>query len=93
MGGHCTFGKNGRIVSAPILPGKLVQLGVRSLEKIPLDMPYKIKYVPSIIAADGERIVKVDSDDFTIRITQNGPYVISAESVLERACKEKVFLV
>lgn len=93
MGGRCTFGKNGRIVSAPILPGKLVQLGVRSLEKIPLDMPYKIKYIPSIIAADGERIVKVNSDDFSIRITQNGPYVISAERVLERACKEKVFLV
>ena len=93
MGGHCTFGKNGRTVVAPILPGKLVQLGVRSLEKIPLDMSYRIKYVPSIIAADGERIVKVDSNDFTVRITQNGPYVISVKDVLERACKEKVFLV
>ncbi len=93
MGGHCTFGSGGRLVSAPILPGKLVQLSVRSLEKIPLDIPYKIKYVPSIIAADGERIVKVDSDEFTIRITQNGPYIISAKNILERACKEKIFLV
>ncbi len=93
IGGHCVFDGNGRAVSAPILPGRLVQLRVRSLEKIPVDTPYRIKYVPSIIAADGERIVKVDGDNFSVRVTQNGPYVISAESVLERACKEKVFLV
>jgi predicted polyphosphate/ATP-dependent NAD kinase len=93
MGGRCEIGDGFRHVLAPILPGKLVKIGVKTLEKIPLNTPYRIKYFPSIIAVDGERTVKVNGGNFTVKVTENGPNIVNVGKVLERACKEKIFMV
>lgn len=77
------FGKNNINVLAPIAPGLIVPVGIKSFEKLNIGGIIKIEHTPCIIALDGEREVEVSKgDEVYIELTFSGPKVINVETAM-----------
>ena len=86
------LGPGGEKVKAPIAPGLILEVEVKSCrllkpkEKVPLAL------FPSIIALDGEREVEVNAPEpFKLVLSLEGPRVVSIPGVLREASEKGVF--
>ena len=86
------LGPGGEKVKAPIAPGLILDVEVRSCrllrpeEKVPLGL------FPSIIALDGEREVEVNAPEpFELVLSLEGPRVVSIPGVLREASGKGIF--
>ena len=85
---HLRFGPGGDSVTAPIAPGLYEEIGVRSIERIPLGQPLELQG-PGVLAFDGERErVLQPGQRATLRVARDGPWVIDVREALgQAACK------
>ncbi len=78
------FGEGGSSVTAPIAPGMIVPVKVKTYEKIKLQQTVKLHHTPCIIALDGERELAIKEDDeVQIELTFAGPSVIDYKAALQ----------
>ncbi len=93
QGLHIVIGQGERKVKAPIAPGLVSWLPVRSYQVIGLGEQIPISPPPSIIALDGEReIVVHKGDEWTIRLSGQGPWVLDMDRVLFEASQKSLFM-
>ncbi|MCR4429959.1 MAG: NAD(+)/NADH kinase [Tepidanaerobacteraceae bacterium] len=93
FGGWVKLGHPGETVVAPIAPGVVRPVPVKSMFRLELDRPYRhCAKQNSMIALDGEREIPLKKSctvDFVV--TRNGPYQLNVEKTLRAALKTKFF--
>jgi len=84
----------GEEVQAPIAPGLILTLEVKSYRVLEPGERVSITQFPSIIALDGEREVEVNTPDgFELALSMDGPRVASIPKILREAAKKGFFRV
>ncbi len=94
-GVHIKVGQGRRRVLAPVAPGLIVSVGIERYDMIHLNETVEVnhKHKPAVLALDGEREVEVERDDrISIRLTENGPYVIDIHRALEESANNGFFI-
>ena len=87
------LGEGDTVVTAPIAPGMLSELSVRSWGEFGPDRELSIEFTPCVIALDGEREVVLGQDAaYRVRICRRGPLVVDIERTLKLAAQRQ-FLV
>ncbi len=80
-------------VLAPIAPGLIVPVSVRSVSPLELEQTVPIPHAPSILALDGEREVPVPPGaSVAVRLSARGPYVVDVQAALQAAVEEGFFV-
>ena len=93
QGLHIVIGPGEQKVKAPIAPGLVSWLPVQSYQVIRLGEQIPISPGPSIIALDGEReIVVRRGDELSIRLSEQGPWVLEMDRVLLEASEKSIFM-
>lgn len=81
------------IVSAPIAPGLMAQVGVAGVCKIHCDERQSLRLSQGVIALDGEREIEFEpGEQVTLRLENRGPYTIDVERVMARAAQDGLLL-
>ncbi|ALM76454.1 ATP-NAD kinase family protein [Thermococcus barophilus] len=80
----------GKKIRAPIAPGVLREVGIKSYRVLELGEEVEIKTTPSLFALDGEREAEVKGE-VTVRVTRNGPRVIDYQKTLRIAAERGFF--
>jgi hypothetical protein len=93
QGLHIIVGEGGQKVTAPIAPGLIRRVPVKSSRLInPLDA-IPISQTPGLAALDGERELNVGKNDhLTVSLNPQGPLVIDIASAIRRASVEGFFV-
>ena len=79
-------------VNAPIGPGLIKKVRVKSIDVIEVGEKVPVRFTPSIVAVDGERQVKVrKGDQCFLRLSGEGPKVIEISRVLDLATEMALF--
>jgi predicted polyphosphate/ATP-dependent NAD kinase len=79
-------------VAAPIGPGLIKEVQIKSVRRIRPDEKIPVQHLPSILALDGERHLKLkNGEKISIRLTGNGPRVVEVEKVLRLATQHGLF--
>jgi predicted polyphosphate/ATP-dependent NAD kinase len=90
---HIKVGQGGPAVLAPIAPGLIERIGIKSHHLIHLNEAVEINHKPSVLALDGEREVEVGKKDhISIRLTDKGPHVIDIKESLKEAAQKGFFV-
>lgn len=91
-GASLVFGPGGRLVTASIAPGLFKSVPVSSLEMIACGERVPVRPRSCIIALDGERELELGLDDSaSIRLENDGPFVIDACAALRAAAEQGFF--
>jgi predicted polyphosphate/ATP-dependent NAD kinase len=86
------FGGNGRAVTAAVAPGMIRQVFIKEQRIMEVGQEEEIRFVPSILALDGEREVEVrHGQRAAIRLEREGPIVVDVRSTMASAMKRKIF--
>ncbi len=86
------LGPGGEKIQAPIAPGLILALEVKSYRVLEPGEKVPITLSPSIIALDGEREVEVNAQDrFELALGLDGPRVASIPRILGEASKKGFF--
>ncbi len=86
------IGNGGITVVAPIAPGLIKEVGLKSIDIIAIGDAVPVRYVPSIVALDGERQLKVlPGNQIAIRLSDAGPKVVEVFEVLKLATENGIF--
>jgi len=86
------LGEGGCSVLAPIAPGLIKEVSVRSARVIEIGETVPVRSVPSILALDGERTFRVKpGDKISIRLNKSGPRVVEVHEVLKQATEKGLF--
>jgi predicted polyphosphate/ATP-dependent NAD kinase len=86
------FGPGGEKVRAPVAPGLILTLEVKSCRLLPPGEKVPVALSPSIIALDGEREVEVNAPDrFELALGMDGPRVASIPGILREASEKGFF--
>ncbi|AHF79458.1 ATP-NAD kinase family protein [Thermococcus paralvinellae] len=80
----------GKKIRAPIAPGVLREVSIKSYRTLELGEEVEIKTTPSLFALDGEREAEVKGE-VTARVTRNGPRVIDYQKTLKIAAERGFF--
>lgn len=89
---HIKVGQGDQRVLAPIAPGLIMRVDIDRWDFIHLNEAVAIEHKPSVLALDGEREVEVGRNDhISIRLTNNGPYVVDIKKALEESAKSGFF--
>lgn len=80
----------GRKVKAPIAPGVLREVSIKSYKTLKLGEEVEIKTTPALFALDGEREVEIEGE-VTVKVTRNGPRVIDYQKTLKIAAERGFF--
>lgn len=94
-GAWLELGKDGAAqrVQAPIAPGLIRPLSVRSLRWLEVGEGGTIVHAPTVLALDGEREIAVQAGQpLEVRLTQNGPHVVDVLAALRAAGQAGVFV-
>lgn len=85
-GMHISIGEgNGRVL-APIAPGMMRWIPIKSFHVLEPGKAVSVGYVPSVIALDGEREIEVGRcETISILLNEKGPYVVDIEKALQVA--------
>ncbi|MEU3272521.1 NAD(+)/NADH kinase [Saccharomonospora sp. NPDC006951] len=76
------------VVHAPIAPGLVVPVGVRSWRRLPVGERVGIGVPHGVIAVDGERELELRGDTAaTVRLSEEGPRCVDVASVLGEAAR------
>ena len=91
-GMHIRLGPDGTTVMAPVAPGLIVPVGVRSWSPLRVGEPVRIDASPGTLALDGERTLTVAvGERAEVVFSTDGPRVISVEKALREATRAGVF--
>ncbi len=76
-------------VLAPIAPGLVERVGVRSWRPQAIGEQVAISALPCVLAMDGERALRLGEDEppVTIRVTWDGPHLLDAHAILDYAAR------
>ncbi|MEM7334678.1 MAG: NAD(+)/NADH kinase [Chloroflexota bacterium] len=87
------IGRNGQPVLAPIAPGLVTKLGVKSVHKLNVGDKKTITTYPCVLALDGEREIPIkQGEKIEVRFSQNGPHVVNVTAVLAAASQAGLFI-
>ncbi len=77
---------------APIAPGLIKEVNVRSARVIEIGETVPVRFVPSILALDGEREFRIKpGDKISIRLSRSGLRVVAVHKVLKLATENGYF--
>ncbi|MBC7343234.1 MAG: NAD(+)/NADH kinase [Clostridia bacterium] len=80
------LGEGGRELMAPIAPGLIEPVQVRSYRSLLINEKAAVRDVPCVIALDGEREVEVkEGEEASIQLTFAGPRVVYIEEAMREA--------
>jgi hypothetical protein len=80
-------------VLAPILPGVLAWVQVEAFLPMRLGDALPVHHQEGILALDGEREIPIRPGvQYTVRLSDSGPWVVDVQKVLARASQEGYFL-
>lgn len=80
-------------VNAPIAPGLFSEIGIKSSNKIALDVPCRIETVKGVIALDGEREIEFsEKDDVFVELKNDGPVTIDIDAAILHASSQGDFV-
>jgi predicted polyphosphate/ATP-dependent NAD kinase len=86
------LGPGGEKVKAPIAPGLILEVEVKSCRLLKPGEKVALGLFPSIIALDGEREVEVNAPEpFELVLSLEGPRVVSIPGVLREASEKGIF--
>jgi hypothetical protein len=86
------IGEGGCSVLAPIAPGLIKEVNVKSVRVIEIGETVPVRFVPSILALDGEREFRIKSGDkISIRLSRSGLRVVEVHKVLKLATENGFF--
>ncbi|MEJ5347652.1 MAG: NAD(+)/NADH kinase [Desulfosoma sp.] len=90
---HMVMGAGGPKISAAIAPGLIRSVSVERFERMIPGKPYPVLWQHSVLALDGEREMEVKrSMSVAVRLSLEGPFVVSVPRVMERARDKGVFV-
>ena len=92
-GMHITIGNGNGVVRAPIAPGLVRDIPIQSYRLFDPGMELGVSYGPAVLALDGERehMIKKE-DEWSIRLSLEGPLVVDIPKALKRASLESLFM-
>jgi len=86
------LGAGGQPVLAPIAPGLVTELTIKSCRELQVGEGGTVTTTPSVLAMDGEREIPIkEGEEIEIRLSQNGPHVVDVTGVLQAASQSGVF--
>ena len=86
------LGPDGKRVRAPIGPGLIRDVPVKSFRIWPLDEKILLPASPATIALDGEKEIEINRGDrYELVLSQEGPNVVNVPEVLREAAKAGFF--
>jgi predicted polyphosphate/ATP-dependent NAD kinase len=92
-GVHIKIGPGKQKVKAPIAPGLIREVPVKSFQVFDPGLAIPISHTPSVIAMDGEReLIAKKGDELTVQIEANGPRVVDIPETLRKASEKSLFL-
>jgi ATP-NAD kinase N-terminal domain len=92
-GVHIIIGPGPQKVKAPIAPGIVSWVPVKSYRIFEPNEEVPFSHLPAMIALDGEREwIEGQDSKLTIRINQKGPLVIDIPRALQKASEQHLFL-
>ncbi|MEM7802397.1 MAG: NAD(+)/NADH kinase [Chloroflexota bacterium] len=87
------MGEGGESVLAPIAPGLVTRLPIKSWRALKVGEGGLINATPTVLAMDGERELPLKRGDVVeIRLSQNGPHVADVTAILEAASRAGLFV-
>lgn len=87
------LGAPGRVVMAPIAPGLIAPVFVRSFELLGIGERRPLVSAPGVIALDGERELPIlEGDHLEVGLSPEGPYVVDIERAVREAVKAGMFV-
>ena len=90
---HIIIGAGRLTVKAPIAPGLIRSVPVKSYRLFEPGEEIRIDHLPAMIALDGERErIEGKGKQIAVGIDREGPWVIDIPRALHRAAKERLFL-
>ncbi|MGD0919118.1 MAG: NAD(+)/NADH kinase [Thermodesulfobacteriota bacterium] len=90
---HIKIGQGDQRVLAAIAPGLIKRIDIESHGLIKLNEAVEVNHKPSVLALDGEREVETGKKDrISIRLTNNGPYVVDIKGALKEAAQKGFFI-
>jgi predicted polyphosphate/ATP-dependent NAD kinase len=93
-GAHLVLGDGGWIVKAPVLPGVVQEVAVRSCQPLRPGQQLRLGAVDGTIALDGERHIMINSaDEITVELVHAGPRVVDFRGLLYAAASAGLFVV
>ncbi len=86
---HLELGDHGQPVTAPVAPGMVKRVFVSKKEIMNVDEEVQVRFVPSVLALDGEREVEVrQGQHVSVRLSRNGPMVVDVKRTMTAAVKK-----
>ena len=87
------LGDGGQPVLAPIAPGLITELTLKSWRELKIGEQRSITVAPAVLALDGEREIPIKLGEvIDIRLSQNGPHVVDVTAALRAAGRNGVFI-
>jgi len=88
---YLELGAGGRPVTAPVAPGMIRKVFVTSQKVMRVGDEMEIRFVPCVLALDGERELEVPPGRrAVIRLTNDGPIVVDVHKAMVAAMKRNV---
>ncbi len=89
---HITLGPGGTEITAPVMPGVVSTVPIKTTIPLPLDEPVEVTLRPGTLALDGERTFSLPRDGrVEVVLRSDGPRVISPDAALREAAKLGLF--
>ena len=89
---HVTIGHGGETVDAPIAPGMVTTVPIAGWSVVEVGEAIEIAMRPCTIALDGERALRVGSEESAhVTLRNNGPLVVDVEAAIREATRLGVF--
>lgn len=80
-------------LTAPIAPGLVEKVHISTYQLLNIGDRLPVHYVPSILALDGEREVKVrQGDQVTVELTDRGPVLVDMHRTLHEAASKGIMV-
>ncbi|HMQ53170.1 MAG TPA: NAD(+)/NADH kinase [Anaerolineae bacterium] len=87
------LGPGGQPLLAPIAPGLITEVCIRSWQPLAVGRRGQITCAPAVLALDGERELPIKEGELIeIALSQNGPHVVDVRAALQAAGAAGVFL-
>lgn len=88
---YLEMGDKKRSVIAPVAPGMIKQVFIKTQKIIQLGEEVEVSFVPSILALDGEREVEIRRGQrAAIRLGDEGPIIVDVKRTMTAAMKRKI---
>ena len=80
------------VVSAPLAPGLMVDIGIEKIQQMPPDVAVPIRARRGVVALDGEREIEFSpGDELTVRLEWDGPLTLDIPGVMAYAAENGLF--